>query len=273
MARTKNVTKAVARPAEDEPMVADTPADMPMDAPVVSESAAEMDAEPAPDAASPTGEEAEMVSTVNGEGTKADETTGGKARRTRTPRPKAPLKYAYEYEEWRKVIKPFYVTINDIIKMKQQDNLHFVLLPENVTIPTESKLQPDRIYEAGRFTKSLGLQGRWRKGSSANKPNYTLKGLHNKEFVTFQVLGKHGRVADDEFQDIDEDDNYAETGRKWFELNRRGSYVGLNGCFLVDASKLFDLPKIFVPRMDDEDTIMSPKIDKEMETEEMNVDE
>lgn len=181
------------------------------------------------------------------------ETQSKRPRKPRMVGQSAQLKYAYPYEEWIKVIKSFYVTVADIVKMKDHQTLYFIYLPE--TLPeTTINIPRDRIMDAERFTKLVGLRHRFKKSSGAQK-GLTLKGVHMGQFIRFQVCGKRKRTLDDNFQSIGEDDEYGDSGEKWYDLNKRGSLIGWNNCHIIDAANLLKLPKVYLPKTEEEDEV------------------
>lgn len=176
-----------------------------------------------------------------------EDTSEKKKRTVRAPKP---LEYAYPYSQWVDVIKPFYLSIADVTKLKDQCPLNLIILPKELPdIRPGVKMLKDRIYDAERFTKAYNLRCRIKKCSAPK--GLTLNVMYQNRVRPLQVKGKHGRQLDDQFRDLTEDDGYGETELKWTELNRRSSYVGLHDCHLVDASRLLELPKIYLPNDDD----------------------
>ena len=173
-------------------------------------------------------------------------------RKARSPKS---MEYASPYEEWIQVIKPYYLTIGDVIKMNPKEAVTLICLPSAAALAAKQqdgnvKIVKDKIYDAEKFTKLFDLRRKFRKGTAPK--GLTLSGLYQNRQITLQVRGKQNRQLDEGFSEIDEESEiYPPTGAKWYELNRRGSYAGLDGCHLVDASNLFKLPKVFLPNRDD----------------------
>lgn len=161
------------------------------------------------------------------------------------------LKYAYPYDEWKEIIRPYYLTIADVIKMNPKEAMTLIYLPKTVVNKEGSKVLNDKIYDAEKFTEKLGLRRKYRKSADGEK-GLTLNGRCQGNPVRLQVQGKQKRALDPELIDVDAETNvYGPSNTPWYDLNRRGSYVGLDGCYMIDASNLFRLPKVFIPNKDD----------------------
>lgn len=184
----------------------------------------------------------------------ADETTQqsvqeGKARK---PRVAKSLKYAYPYDEWKEIIRPYYMSIADVIKMNPKESVTLIYLPNGVPTGKDgAKILNDKIYDAEKFTEKLGLRRKFRKSADGVK-GQTLNGMCQGKPVRLQVQGKQGRVLDPELSNVDEETEiYGPSNGPWHALNRRGSFVGLDGCYVIDASNVFKLPKVFLPHKDE----------------------
>ena len=192
-----------------------------------------------------------------------------KEKKQRSMKPPKTLEYAYPYDQWIDMIKPFYLTIADVTKLKDQCPMNLILLPKELPpLRTGMKMLKDRIYDAERFTKAYNLRCRVKKCSAPK--GLTLNVLYQNRVQSLQVKGKHGRQLDNQFCDLSEDDQYGETGLKWTDLNRRGSYVGLHDCHLVDASRLLELPKVYLPHDNDlnDETMSTTDANADMNTSE-----
>ena len=166
----------------------------------------------------------------------------------RKPRTTKSLEYAYPYDEWRQIIKSFYLTTGDVIKMSAKDTVTLIFLPTQLS-KEGTKVITDKIYDAEKFTKLLDMRRKFKKSVAAK--GLTLNGVCQNKQVALQVRGKQGRVLFDDFTDVKDDGDYPPAGCKWYELNKRGSFVGMDGCYLIDASNLLKLPKVYLPHRDE----------------------